>query len=139
MCLASINREPNITENDIVCYKILEKTKDKKYPYKTPYRQTPINREIINGTQEFIGLGNRNKKQHLLTTTMVSEGYIHTFKYFLIAIEECKYLSKYGDEYCLYECIIPKGTKYYEGFDAQVRTTYASEKIKFIEKIYLQQ
>ena len=138
MCLTSIKRETKIAENDIVCYKILEKTKDEKYPYKTPYQDTPVSREIINGTQEFIGLGNRDNKHYFITSTVISEGYIHTFKFPLIAIDECKrLLSCFGKEYCLYECIIPKSTKYYEGFNDQIRTTYASEKIKFIKKMNL--
>ena len=139
MCLTTKNREPNIAENNIVCYKILEKTEDEKYPYKTPYQYTPINKEIINGIHEFIGLGDRNNKQHFSTSIVISEGYIHTFKFLPIAIEECKdRINIFGNKYCLYECIIPKCTKYYEGFDNQIRTTYASEKIKFIKKINLQ-
>ena len=139
MCLNAKNAEPNIEEKDIICFKVLEENKDKNYPYRTPYKEMLIEKEVINGTKELIGEGNRNNKSFFLGRVIVAEGYIHTFKNYAVAFNECKVLnevgSKYGFKYHVFKCIIPVNTKYYEGFDNIMRPSYASEKIKFVKEV----
>lgn len=139
MCLITKNIEPNIEEKDIICFKVIEENKDKNCPYKTPYKETLIEKEVINGTKEFIGEGNRNNKSFLTSRVMVAEGYIHTFKNYAVAFNECEFLnkagSKYGFKYHVFKCVIPANTKHYEGFDNIMRPSYASEKIKFVKEI----
>lgn len=59
---------------------------------------------------------------------MITSGVIHTFKYSFGA-KKCLV-----EDSVLFECIIPKGTRYIEGDDGY-NSCYASEKIKFVKKI----
>lgn len=96
MCLTAKNIEPNIAEKDIICFKVLEKNKDKNYPYRTPYRKMLIEKEVISGTKELIGEGNRNNKSFFLAERW-QQGVIFTpLKIMKLLLMNVKFLMKNG-------------------------------------------
>lgn len=135
MCLYSKDLIPKIAEEDITCYKILEECPLEDCPYKTPYMEELIKREIIYGIYNFVGLGDRKAKTNG-EYVYIGKGYIHTYKFSVNADSMREGLSFVFDNIChIFECIIPKGTKYYEGRDSLNFMSYASEQIKFIKKV----
>ena len=124
MCLIVHNKFPKIATKDIVCYKIL-KTVDGKlvssvrnFPFKLNVRMRPkVIFKIL------------PKMDNILGELVVEEGYFHTF----VNHENAKSSSTgYNDE--VYECIIPKGTLYFEGFYG-LDSSYASKCLIVKEKV----
>ena len=116
-----LNR-PLIAEKDIICYKKLQQVGNDAYV--TPCTDTQIPIECIQDKVPF-------KAEilhkiifiwrHILGfSDCVEDGFIHTFK------EDDVYSS-----YIVFECIIPKGTKYFIG----TNDDYASEQIIFIRRV----
>lgn len=106
MCLIVYNKFPKIATKDIVCYKIL-KTEDGKlvssvrhFPFKLNARMRP------KGIFKILA-----KMDNILRELAVEEGYFHTYVYHDTAKSDA-----FGDNDKVYECIIPKGTLYFEGF-----------------------
>ena len=63
----------------------------------------------------------------------VGSGYFHSYKYaFAINISE----STLDYKTCIFRCIIPKGSYYYEGFHSDGIDGYASKKLKIVEELY---
>lgn len=132
MCLEKVKTDYKIAEKDIVCYKVILKYKSKK-DYTSPYRKSKYS------------MG-ETYKAHLFPNhpfnKKVPTG-IHTFKTEkgarrLIEILDKLYANslRYPD-LCFAKCIIPKGTKYYEGmYDVNALglwwyKSYAAEYLKF--------
>lgn len=99
---------------------------------KTPYTDTPVTKDIWSGKSPFLACGyfqaakienGVDKGLYIITS-----GVIHTFKYSFHA------KKRMGEDSVLFECMIPKGTRYIEGDDGNY-SCYASEKIKFVKKI----
>lgn len=135
MCLV-INSAAKVAEEDIICYKVLEECKLEGYPYMSPFQENLITSEIVCGLWPYVGLGDRTIKQDNCGQPIVSEGYIHTYKFKTVAEDMCQYLTKHFENDChLFECKIPAGTEYYEGFDTNFLSSYASERIVF-EKLF---
>lgn len=114
---------PLIAEEDIVCYKILRQVCNTAYI--TPCTATLIPREYIQDKVPFKA-EIINKAQfiwrHVLGfSDVVTDGFIHSlvnnpFPCFM---------------YTTFKCIIPKGTKYFIGYEGD----YASEQIIFVEEL----
>lgn len=130
MCLYTKNREPFLAKEDIVCYKVLIKT---KIPcvYKTPVTRTRFTKfPLIK--KNFKAEGDRRVVEIPLSVGVcfeISVGFIHTYK----DIEYTKHCVNYSlcrDNYVIFKCIIPKGTYYYES-----ETEYASERIEILDKV----
>ena len=149
MCLYVKNKEPKIADKDIKCYKIVMKYNGK---YFSPYTHKLIKNECINGDKDLVPSElfvpkNIFHQDYNYIDGIGYSGYIegcmiHTFKYKKNAIADndcvvpfvnCNYGNNYLFE--VYECIIPKGTEYYEGTDGEW-LGYASKAIKFVQKIY---
>lgn len=119
MCLSSNEIFPIKAKEDIVCYKELLLSKDKKY-YMTPYIYTRVNRteKSINGYK--LKSGVLGFIIHMISSSIlkifnhpysieVSCGFIHTYNF-----NGLYKLRKGKDRYLhIYKCIIPKGTLYY--------------------------
>ena len=146
--------KPSVTEKDIVCYKVV---KIVNYDiFLTPYVDLKIPEDVISGEKEFFA--DDVKKivfNELVSLYEISGGYIHTFS----TLEEAKtciihgltsqYMQEFNIRLVAYECIIPKGTKYFTGYAENGRyyniyyknkinmpiNSYASDKIKFIKQI----
>lgn len=131
MCLYTKNREPFLAKEDIVCYKVLIKT---KIPcvYKTPVTRTRFTKfPLIK--KNFKAEGDRKVVKIPLSVGIyfeISIGFIHTHK----NVESIKCwinsMLVCGDNYVIFKCIIPKGTYYYEN-----ETEYASERIEILDRV----
>ena len=155
----------NIAANDIKCYKILQTVlgKDNQKLYLTPYQFMTITPEMLSGRKLVKALGD----ERIIETTYsgtdvnsISKGFIHT--YGKMSEDDlinnlnihCELIGSIDTFYCFFdfnyselhhtimsvalcECVIPKGTPYYIGFDDNEITkveSYASKAIR-IEKI----
>lgn len=116
------HNRPLIADRDIPCYKKLQQVG--KNTYITPITDTQVPIECIQDKVPFEAQILSKFKfiwNHILGFgRFVEDGFIHSFQE--------------DDGYRLYEvfkCIIPKGTKYFIGYEGE----YASERIIFLEKL----
>lgn len=136
MCLFINNSSQKVAGEDIICYKILQECRLEGHPYMSPFIEQPIISEIIFGLYPYVGLGDRTIKEDSFGHLIITEGYIHTYKYKIVAEEMCNYYANLFNNDChLFECKIPAGSKYYEGLDDNFLATYASDKIIFVSEI----
>lgn len=141
MCLASKNRnnKPSIAEEDIEVYKVIKRSRNlqiyeythceyfEKYtaPYRPEFEYNDLNGLYFE--RDFY-------KNQVLPWDEIKYGF-HSFKNYSDAVKEKNEFDKYfknnsGVEYEIVPCIIPKGTRYYEGYYYHVIECYCSEKIK---------
>lgn len=113
---------PLIAKEDIVCYKQVCRLKDGTYI--TPYIKTIIPTECIENKVPFKAKIDKKFRffcYHVLGTTLiVSDGFIHV----------CKH-PQYQFGQMTFECIIPKGTKYFIGSLGDL----AAREIIFLERV----
>lgn len=134
MCCFSRTKRFKVAEIDITCYKILSIPENYfvgiNEDLKTPYTDTSVSKDIWSGKSPFLASGKFQTEKTYIGKSLylITSGVIHTFKY---SFEAKKCL---GEESVLFECIIPKGTRYIEGDDGY-NSCYVSEKIKFVKKI----
>lgn len=137
MCLYTKNRNAFVAEEDIVCYKILIKTKI-PFVYKTPIVGTKLIK-FPNIKTTFKAKGNHIIHLAPIHPTLsgndiyeVAGGFIHTYK----NLEGVKSLLERNcfENFTVFKCIIPKGTNYYKSVN-ELEDEYASEKIKILEEI----
>ena len=118
------HNRPLIAEEDIVCYKQVGRGSCSLY--ETPYTHTIIPTECIENKVPFkaeIVKKFRFFWNHILGTSLiVNDGFIHVYKY-----------PRYQFDLITFECIIPKGTKYFIGLHGDL----AAEKIIFLERSYI--
>lgn len=146
MCL-KINNVLSIqkAKSNITCYKVLLKNKITGN-YVTPYVREVVPQQCINGNYPYMASVDPHDLDGIALlvrafSTEITSGYIHTYADY----NDAKYMAYYvADEQktfkgqkdwigCVCECHIPKGTKYYKGFqDNGVRHGYASKQIKII-------
>ena len=132
MCLKLNSLEPKIADKDIVCYKLVKRTKTKGV-YKSSFqefeyiiRQLYTNNLDIRFADKVIK--NLCPSHPHLGIYAVEEGMFHSYASNLYPI-----LSPLPN-CALLKCIIPKGAYYYEGyFDGS--PSYASSQIKILEEI----
>lgn len=108
-----------IANKDIICYKRY------KYDLASNTLKSPFQRTIHKfGKQPEVQLGYcKNQYGH------IEEGY-HSFKY-KFWIKLFGILHSYGN---LYKCVIPKGSKYYEGTWGDFKS-YASNNLIIVKKV----
>ena len=133
MCLDINHLKPKIADKDIVCYKLVKKTKIKGI-YKSSFqrfeyviRQLYTNNLDIRFADKVIK--NLCPSYPHLSIYAVEEGMFHSYASNLYPI----ILSPLPN-CALLKCIIPKGAYYFEGYfdDAP---NYASSQIKILEEI----
>ena len=130
MCLSSKTIFPRIALKDITCYKVLCKIDDSKYSYKSPFI-SGFKLNVENGTKINPTYGSfrfPRKKFNWHKTYDVSGGFIHTARKLTYA----KSLV-HSDDYHIFECIIPKGTLYYEDC---YTGDYAAREIVVVKRIH---
>ena len=144
MCLYSNVIQTSVADEDIKCYKIL----DKKKGLKTPFQRYEISEEIINGDENLKAcyadetIDNTPKKDNDLGY-LIKDGFIHSIN----GEEESKHVfgvikrlfSDYIKHPVLFECIIPKGTEYYSGRDNNYHHGFASKELKFVKQIEVEE
>ena len=128
MCLVINQSEPKIADKDIVCYKLVKRTKIKGV-YKSSFqgfeyiiRQLYTNNIKIEFSYKLI-------KAETIFRYFIEEGMFHSYASYLHPV----ILSPLPN-CALLKCIIPKGAYYFEGyFDDS--PSYASSQIKILEEI----
>ena len=135
MCFYSQTKRFKVADRDITCYKMLSIPESYfvgvNEALKTPYANTVVSKDIWSGKLPFTACGKfqAEKIESGICKGFytITSGVIHTFKYSFQA-KKCL-----GEDSVLFECVIPKGTRYIEGDDGY-SSCYASEKIKFVKK-----
>ena len=129
MCLVTIQLEPKIADKDIICYKLVKRTKIKGI-YKSSFQgfEYIIRQLYINNLD--IRFANKSIKRYFYKCFyIIEEGMFHSYASYLYPV----ILSPLP--YCaLLKCIIPKGAYYYEGYFDNA-PSYASSQIKILEEI----
>lgn len=105
MCLI-VNTQYKIAKEDITCYKILEK--DYNGNLFSPYTFFKWNLNKLTKAKGKPYLGN-SKRKH------ITAGYFHTFKTIVAAKKQLTLWLNINRNHLICKCIIPKGTKYWEG------------------------
>jgi len=135
MCFYSTTKRFKIADRDITCYKVLsipdsyfEGINDSLV---TPYTNTIVTKDIWQGKSFLVADGKIEAKKieegYFNGLYEITKGVIHTFKYRFNAVKNL------GEGSILFECVIPKGTRYIEGGDGYF-SGFVSEKIKFLKK-----
>ena len=146
MCLYIAEHPKQKTaKEDIKCYKVLaayphyEKGKiiEGKTKYVSPYRNMQY---YLGETIRERGRVKREYEDGFADLPMISGGCLHTFTNLDQAIDfaDNRYPSyNIHREWAVVECIIPKGTKYYEGMTGgpNPRSSYASKVLRVTDKI----
>lgn len=141
MCLITTKNIPEIAQEDIVCYKyyIVEK-KDGKEKLTSPYYGVSapnLNKTVstkLDRISSPTGFDIINDSAYYA----VQKGF-HSFKYLKHVIQDIETWKDIRTRieypnYKVFKCIIPKGTKYYEGIFGEV-FSYCSKSIKLIELV----
>ena len=127
MCLFTYFLKPKIADKDIVCYKLVKRTKIKGI-YKSNFQRFEyIIRQLYTNNIK-IEFSYKLIKPETIFGYFIEEGMFHSYASNLYPI-----LSPLP--WCaLLKCIIPKGAYYFEGyFDNS--PSYASSQIKILEEI----
>jgi len=108
----------------------------------TPYQRIFVPKLVREGNIPFFADGAINIRldyceETLSDSYLIGKGFIHTYKYLGSAFDFKKNLEIMHPDYVcgIFECEIPKGTKYYEGQDDYFEMSFASEKIMFKKQI----
>ena len=145
MCLNSHTGNFTIlkSKENVTCYKVLAV---KNGALVTPYTHTVVNiKDIKRGkpfvAKEYKGLlkrKNKNFKDFVTDINAISGingirgGAIHTYRDLEDAkYEDIKFFSYHKTNVVIFECVIPKGTNYVEGYAPISRRGYCSPKIVF--------
>ena len=115
MCLISNFDHPSIADRDLTCYKVYILINDR---YKSPYQKADMPKigELATTSLQESG------------TYLVEKGF-HSFVSLVDAINEVRLITTiYSYETYIFKCVIPEGTKYYEG-SFNCNPSYCSESI----------
>ena len=133
MCLDINHLKPKIADKDIVCYKLVKRTKIKGI-YKSNFqrfeyviRQLYTNNLDIRFVDKIIK--NLDTTRSGLCLYIIEEGMFHSYVSYLYPV----ILSPLPHG-ALLKCIIPKGAYYFEGYFDE-SPSYASSQIKILEEI----
>ena len=125
MCLFINHLEPKIADKDIVCYKLVERTKIKGI-YKSKYQEFEyVIRQLYTNYFDIKYVDMLIKRRYNLSA--IEEGMFHSYENYLSAITILPNLV-------VLKCIIPKGTYYFEGYFGNY-PSYASSQIRILEEI----
>ncbi len=125
MCLFINHLEPKIADKDIVCYKLVERTKIKGI-YKSKYQEFEyVIRQLYTNYFDIKYIDMLIKRRY--SRSAIEEGMFHSYTNYLLAITILPNLV-------VLKCIIPKGAYYFEGYFGNY-PSYASSQIKILEEI----
>ena len=128
MCLVTAQLKPKIADKDIICYKLVVRTKIKGV-YKSSFqgfeyiiRQLYTNNIKIEFSYKLI-------KPETIFGYFIEEGMFHSYENHLYPV----ILSPLPN-CALLKCIIPKGAYYFKGYYGNY-SSYASSQIKILEEL----
>ena len=128
MCLYVTHLEPKIADKDIICYKLVKRTKIKGI-YKSSFQRFEYIIRKLYTNNINIRFVNKIVKTWCLTYPYlmynIDEGMFHSYK---LPYQHSIYANT------LVKCIIPKGAYYFEGYFGNY-PSYASSQIKILEEI----
>ena len=129
MCLFINHLEPKIADKDIICYKLVKRTKTKGI-YKSSFQGFEyIIRQLYTNNLDIRFANKSIKRSFYKCFYIIEEGMFHSYASCLYPV----ILSPLP--YCaLLKCIIPKGAYYFEGYFDE-SPSYASSQIKILEEI----
>lgn len=123
MCLYTLQDKPFVAEEDIVCYKRLVLNESDRFV--TPVIGRKIPDAVISGRRLYKAMGLFRRvyvSPAFPFLNVVDRGWIHTYTTTLNLFHR--------DDGVLFECVIPKGTKYWKSKDGN---EYASSSIRFVK------
>lgn len=130
MCLESKTIFPRIAKEDIICYKVIDAKNYSIYFGKYQYREHEINKAIgcFGLIKDILFYFFCRKRYSFIR---YYSGILHSF-----ALKECAlnsfYILRKDKSYTIWECIIPKGSLYFEGHYNE----YGSRKLKLVRRIW---
>ena len=132
MCLFINQLKPKIADKDIICYKLVKRTKTKGV-YKSSFQEFEyIIRQLYTNNLDIKSI-NKITKYTIMTaysyTNYIEEGMFHSYASYLYPV----ILSPLPN-CALLKCIIPKGAYYFKGY-FNCLPSYASSQIKILEEI----
>ena len=129
MCLVINHLEPKIANEDIVCYKLVKRTKIKGI-YKSSFQGFEyIIRQLYTNNLDIRFANKSIKRSFYKRFYIIEEGMFHSYASYLYPV----ILSPLPHG-ALLKCIIPKGAYYFEGYFDE-SPSYASSQIKILEEI----
>lgn len=131
MCLYTTQDKQLTAEVDKTVFKVVVLRASQAF---TPYTDTPISYETLNGQKPFKAKG-KTKKLIDFFGFSIDGGNIHTYATAADAWNNVNRASEWGQP-AVYECIIPKGTKYYYGYTYCNTPSYASKQIRFVKRLH---
>ena len=157
MCLVTKQSKSKIASKDITCYKVLLKLENEisnTVFYVSPVRhftyfsnRIDLNNKVFKAEKAYCleNYPGDDLKQTYIDNEPVSyelnSGFFHMYKDYDSAVKAVKNASI--ESYVLFECVIPKGSRYYEGFTSfpsfpnnlSLYPSIASDKLKFIKQL----
>ena len=129
MCLVTTQLEPKIADKDIICYKLVKRTKTKGV-YKSSFQEFEyIIRQLYTNNLD-IRFANKSIKHYFYTDFYkIEEGMFHSYVSHLYPA-----ILRPLPNHTLLKCIIPKGAYYFKGYFDDC-PSYASSQIKILEEI----
>ena len=125
MCLFINHLEPKIADKDIVCYKLVKRTKIKGV-YESNYLKFEyIIRQLYTNYFDIKYVDMLIKRRYNLSA--IEEGMFHSYASIYPILKPLQYCT-------LLKCIIPKGAYYFEGYFDNY-PNYASSQIRILEEI----
>ena len=160
MCLITEQSQSKIASEDITCYKVLLKLENE-------INDIVFNDTVfyVSPVMHFTYFSNRTdlnnkvfkaEKPHWLenspdddlepscidyNTYKLNSGFFHMYKDYDSAVKAIKNsVTGERESSVIFECVIPKGSRYYEGFTSTyLLPSIASDKLKFIKQLALHQ
>ena len=129
MCLVTKQLEPKIADKDIVCYKLVKRTKTKGV-YKSIFQEFEyVIRQLYTNNLD-IRFANKSMKWYFYKSFYkIEEGMFHSYVSHLYPA-----ILRPLPNHTLLKCIIPKGAYYFKGYYGNY-PSYASSQIKILEEI----
>lgn len=128
MCLESKTVFPKIAKEDIICYKVIDIKGYSVYNRSYQYDEHKINK--ANGGFRLI----KDILFYFFHKRYSFVGYVfgilHSFVFKRYALNLLSNLEK-SDSYTVWECVIPKGSLYFEGYYNE----YGSRKLKLVRRV----
>ena len=150
MCLVTKQSQSKIASKDITCYKVLLKLENEisnTVFYVSPVRhftyfsnRTDLNNKVFKAEKAY---WLENSPDDDLKPTYIgnepvsyelNSGFFHMYKDYDSVVKAI--INAPLESYAIFECVIPKGSRYYEGFTSiYILPSIASDKLKIVKQI----